>query len=52
MSTSVVSVVLEAQSTKQFVTIEQVAALTVFLCSGTARSITSADTPIDGETAH
>ncbi len=41
-------VILFAQPTKRFVTIEQVAALLVFLCSEQASSITGALLPIDG----
>ena len=46
-------VLLAAQPTKQFVTVEQVAALAVFLCGENAASITGAILPIDGGwTAH
>lgn len=46
-------VLLEAQSTKEFVTVEQVAGLALFLCSDAAASITGAILPIDGGwTAH
>jgi 3-hydroxybutyrate dehydrogenase len=41
-------VLLHAQPTKQFVTVEEVAALAVFLASDGARSITGAIIPIDG----
>ena len=41
-------VLLAAQPTKRFVTVEQVAALTAFLCSEDAASITGAVMPIEG----
>jgi 3-hydroxybutyrate dehydrogenase len=41
-------VLLQAQPTKQFVTVDQVAALAVFLCSEAASQITGANLPIDG----
>ena len=41
-------VILDAQPTKEFVTVEQVAALAVFLCSDAARSITGANISVDG----
>lgn len=41
-------VVLAAQPTKQFVTVEQVAALAVFLCSDEAAQITGANMSMDG----
>jgi 3-hydroxybutyrate dehydrogenase len=41
-------VLLGAQPTKQFVTVEQIGALAVFLCSDAAASITGAALPIDG----
>jgi 3-hydroxybutyrate dehydrogenase len=41
-------VLLEAQPTKQSVTVDQVAALAVFLCSDTASQITGANLSMDG----
>ncbi|SFJ87769.1 3-hydroxybutyrate dehydrogenase [Pseudovibrio ascidiaceicola] len=41
-------VLLAAQPTKEFVTVDQVAGLAVFLCSDTAASITGTLLPIDG----
>jgi 3-hydroxybutyrate dehydrogenase len=41
-------VLLASQPTKKFVTVEQVAALTAFLCSEDAASITGAVLPIEG----
>ena len=41
-------VLLHAQPTKQFVTVEEVAALALYLASDAARSITGAIIPIDG----
>ena len=41
-------VLLAAQPTKQFVTTEQLGALTVFLCSDAAASITGTALPVDG----
>lgn len=41
-------VLLKAQPTKEFVTIEQVAALALFLCRDEARSITGANLSVDG----
>ena len=46
-------VLLAAQPTKKFVTVEEVAGLTAFLCSNDAASITGAVLPIEGGwTAH
>jgi 3-hydroxybutyrate dehydrogenase len=46
-------VILDAQPTKRFVTVDEVAALTAFLCSQDAASITGAMLSIDGGwTAH
>jgi 3-hydroxybutyrate dehydrogenase len=41
-------VLLAAQPTKEFITVEEVADLAVFLCSDAARSITGANLSIDG----
>ncbi|MBE7199687.1 MAG: 3-hydroxybutyrate dehydrogenase [Parafilimonas terrae] len=41
-------VLLKAQPTKEFVTVDQVAALAVFLCSDAASQITGANIPMDG----
>jgi 3-hydroxybutyrate dehydrogenase len=41
-------VILHAQPTKEFVTVEQVAELAVWLCSDAAKSITGALLPMDG----
>ncbi len=40
--------ILAAQPTKEFVTVEQVAALAVFLCSDGAKQITGALLSMDG----
>jgi 3-hydroxybutyrate dehydrogenase len=42
------NVLLEAQPTKEFVTVEQVAALALFLCGDDAAQITGANLTIDG----
>ena len=41
-------VLLAAQPTKQFVTVEQVAALALYLCGDAAAQITGANLSIDG----
>jgi 3-hydroxybutyrate dehydrogenase len=41
-------VLLKAQPTKEFVTVDQVAALAVFLCSDAASQITGANISMDG----
>jgi 3-hydroxybutyrate dehydrogenase len=41
-------VLLEAQPTKEFVTVEQVAAIAVFLCSEAASQITGSNISVDG----
>ncbi len=41
-------VILHAQPTKQFVTVEEIAGLAVFLCSNAAKNITGAALPMDG----
>ena len=41
-------VILAAQPTKQFVTVEQVAALAVYLCSDAASQINGANLSMDG----
>ena len=42
------NVLLAAQPTKQFVTVDQVAALALFLCSDAAAQLTGANIPVDG----
>ena len=44
----VIEVLLAAQPTKQFVTVDQVAALALYLCSGAAAPVTGANISIDG----
>jgi 3-hydroxybutyrate dehydrogenase len=41
-------VLLAAQPTKEFVTVDEIAALAIYLCSDAARSITGANLSIDG----
>ena len=41
-------VLLDAQPTKQFVTVDEVAAIAVFLCSDSAKNITGANISVDG----
>ena len=41
-------VLLAAQPTKEFVTVDQVAALALYLCSDAAAAITGANISIDG----
>lgn len=41
-------VLLEAQPTKEFVTVDQVAALALYLCGDAAKSITGANLSVDG----
>ena len=41
-------VILAAQPTKQFVTVEEIAALAVFLCSDAAKNMTGAILSMDG----
>jgi 3-hydroxybutyrate dehydrogenase len=44
----VIQVLLAGQPTRRFVTVEEVGAFAVFLCSDGAASITGAVLPIDG----
>ncbi len=41
-------VLLHAQPTKEFVTVDEVAALALFLCSDGAKSMTGTILPVDG----
>lgn len=41
-------IILKAQPTRQFVEVSDLAALTVFLCTGAARNLTGAALPVDG----
>lgn len=41
-------VLLAAQPTKEFVTVDEIAALALFLCSDAAKQITGTTLPIDG----
>ena len=41
-------VILDAQPTKEFITVEEVASLAVYLCSDAAKAITGANLSIDG----
>jgi 3-hydroxybutyrate dehydrogenase len=41
-------VLLSAQPTKEFVTVDEVAAIVVFLCSDAAKQITGANISVDG----
>ena len=41
-------VILAAQATKKFVTVEQIADLAIYLCSDSAENITGASLSIDG----
>jgi 3-hydroxybutyrate dehydrogenase len=45
-------VLLAAQPTKRFVTVEELAGLAIFLCSEHAKSITGTLLPVGGWTAH
>ena len=44
----VIEVLLAAQPTKQFITVEQIGALALYLCSDAAAPITGANISIDG----
>jgi 3-hydroxybutyrate dehydrogenase len=41
-------VILAAQPTKEFITVDEIASLAVYLCSDAAKSITGANLSIDG----
>jgi len=44
----ITEVILASQPSRRFVEVEELAALTLFLCSDAARSITGAALPVDG----
>ena len=41
-------VLLDSQPTKQFVTVDEVAAIAVFLCTDSAKQMTGANLSVDG----
>ncbi len=44
----VIDVLLAAQPTKQFITVDQIGALALYLCSDAAAPVTGANISIDG----